>query len=78
MAKNGTNGSSKNATAISAGASNGAGTDREAPPRAARLVRSWAVRRDGALRVTMAAPVSGQGFSNPAAVRTLCPAGDNT
>src|SRR5262249_11653113 len=71
-------GSSKNATAISAGTSSGAGTDRGAPVRPDRLARSRAVRRDGAVRVTMAAPVSGHGCSNPAVVSTLRPAGDNT
>src|SRR6266568_2163021 len=52
-------------TAISAGTSKGAGTDREAPPRAARLARSRAVRRDGAVRVTMAAPDASSGLLEP-------------
>ena len=51
-----TSGSTRKPTAIRAGTSKGAGTDREAPPRAARLARSRVVRRDGAVRVTMAAP----------------------
>src|SRR5580704_2023986 len=55
----------KNAIAISAGASKGAGTDREVPPRAARLARSRAVRRDGAARVTMAAPDARSGLLEP-------------
>src|SRR5690242_21671842 len=59
-------GRTKKAIAISAGASRGAGTDRGVPPRAIRLARSRAVRWDGAVRVTMAAPgLLGQGFWNP-------------
>ena len=72
-------GSTRKATAISAGTSNGAGTDREAPPRAARLARSRCcqvrLRRDGSpwrLRNY------GQGFWNPAAESTCWPAGDST
>jgi hypothetical protein len=45
-------GSTRKATAISAGASKGAGTDRGAPPREARLALSRAVRRDGEARVS--------------------------
>ena len=73
-----TRGSTRKPTAISAGASKGAGTDREAPPRAARLARSRAVRCDGAATVTGQLRVLGQGFSNPAAVSTCWPAGDST
>ena len=51
-----TRGSTRKPTAISAGTSKGAGTDRDAPPRAARLARSRAVRCDGALTGPMAAP----------------------
>ena len=50
-----TKGSTKKPTAINAGASNGAGAEREASPRAARLARSRAVRRDGAVGVLIAA-----------------------
>src|SRR6516162_5195438 len=59
-------GSTRNATATSAGASSGAGTDRDAPPRAARLVRWRAVRWDGAAGVaTMAAPDARSGLLEP-------------
>src|SRR5205809_819787 len=68
-----TRGSTRNPTAISAGASKGAGTDREAPPRAARLARSRAVRCDGAATVTAAAlgagGLSGGSFERTAAGR---------
>ena len=59
-------GRTRNRTAISAGTSKGAGTDREAPPRAARLARSRAVRREGAAGVaTMAAPDTSSGLLEP-------------
>jgi hypothetical protein len=51
-----TKGSTRKTAAISAGASKGAGTDREAPPRAVRLARSRAVRCDRAVLIPMAAP----------------------
>src|SRR5713101_2759581 len=73
-------GSTRKATATSAGASKGAGTDREAPPRAARRARSRAVRPDDLARVITGgrSRIYRQGFSNPAAVSTLWPAGDKT
>src|ERR1700730_6124580 len=59
-------GSSRKATATSAGASNGAGTDLGEPPRAARRARSGAVRRDGvARRVTAAAADLRAGLLEP-------------
>src|SRR5271157_1987788 len=58
-------GSTRKPTAITAGTSKGAGTDREVPPRAARLARSRAVRRDGAARVTTAAPNVRSGLLEP-------------
>src|SRR5215467_10778951 len=58
-------GSTRKATAISAGASKGAGTDRRAPLRAVRLARARAVRCDGAVRVTMAAPDVRSGLFEP-------------
>ena len=57
-------GRTRNATAISAGTSNGTGTDRGAPPRSARLARSRAVRCDGVARLTMGAP-PGSGLLEP-------------
>src|SRR6266516_1395904 len=75
-----TRGSTRKPTAISAGASKGAGTDREAPPRAARLARSRAVRCDGAATVTVAAPAAsglpGGSFERTAARRVHRKAGE--
>src|SRR6266700_6005590 len=59
-------GSTRKATATSAGASNGAGADLGAPPRVARRALSRAVRRDGAARpVTLAAAVPRSGLLEP-------------
>src|SRR4029077_4895512 len=58
-------GRTRNRIAISAGASKGAGTDRDAPPRAVRRARSRAVRRDGAGRVIMTALDVSSGLLEP-------------
>ena len=79
-------GSTRKATATSAGPSNGAGTDLGPPPLAARRARSRAVSRDGlatvptvsAVGTVWAAPICRQGFSKPSAASTAWPAGEST